>query len=130
MFVSGEELPQTHRESNGGDTPLGSRHRCLFAGLWRPVVPDPAGQAVFIDLARSDGEDHGGSTCGRYQEIDLVETQKYDERAKGCAFVAVDKRMVPGNAESAPLCKTYNTTSNFVQQMFYEPVEGVDQSAR
>ena len=36
---------------------------------------------------------------GRHQKIDVVQTQKYDERTEGCALVAIDKRMVSRNAE-------------------------------
>src|SRR6266850_1940189 len=71
----------------------------LLAGLTRPIVPDPAGEAFLADFAGRKGEDDGGGAFGWDQKIYIVEAQKYDERTEGRTLVAVDKRMIPGNAE-------------------------------
>src|SRR4029077_11047314 len=64
----------------------------------RPIIPDPAGEAFFIHLARSEGEDHCRGALRRDQEIYIVETQKHDDRAEGCPFITIDEQMISGNA--------------------------------
>jgi len=42
---------------------------------------------------------HCGGAFWGYQEIDVVETEKHEHCAESSALVAINKRMVSGNAE-------------------------------
>jgi hypothetical protein len=63
------------------------------------MVSYQTGEAVFVHFSRCERKDHGCGAFRRHQKIDVVEAQKYDDRAKSCALVAIDKRMVAGNTE-------------------------------
>src|SRR6266850_6433524 len=99
MLASRVQLPQSVRESNGGGRFVVHERCPLLAGFRRPVVPYPARQAFLADFAGGEGEDDSGGAFGWHQKIYIVEAQKYDERTEGRTLVAVDKRMIPGNAE-------------------------------
>src|SRR6195256_2931777 len=73
ICASGEELPQSQQEGNGGG-PFVHQLRHLLRRFGRPIVPDPAGESLFIYLACGEGKDHGGGAFGRHQEVYIVKT--------------------------------------------------------
>src|ERR1700744_2398066 len=81
VFDCGEELPQSRGQGNGA-APIGS-----FGG---PIVPYPAGEAVFIDLSSRQRKDHRGRIGFRHIEIDAVHTQEGVERQQRRSLVAID----------------------------------------
>src|SRR3981081_3595113 len=66
------QLAQSGGESNGGG-PSGARLCHLFSRVRGPVVPDPAGQALFPSPPCRESKNHGTSAFGWHQEIDVVE---------------------------------------------------------
>ena len=64
------------------------------------VVPDPASQTLFLDLACGKSEEHRRCLLGRHIEIDVVQSEKYDDRGEGYPFVAIHERVIAGEAES------------------------------
>src|SRR5450631_2130788 len=69
------------------------------AGLVRPIVPDPAGQAFLADFAGREGEDDGCRLRFRHNEIDAVHTEEGVQCEQRGTLVAIDKRMISRNAE-------------------------------
>src|SRR5215212_5256255 len=68
IFVSGEPLAQTRIQGNGS---------LLIGSFGRPIIPDPADQALFIHLARGEGENHGA--CLRWTLNPMSFTLRYTE---------------------------------------------------
>src|ERR1700730_12376255 len=71
----------------------------LFARLGRPIVSDPTGEALLIHLACCESKNHCRGAFGSDEEIDIVQAKEHDDCDESSTLVAVDKRMVAGNAE-------------------------------
>src|SRR6266849_8399477 len=64
-----------------------------------PVVADPTGKALLAHFAGSEGQHDGGGGLGRRREINAIEPKKNDQRCERGPLIAIDERMILGNAE-------------------------------
>src|SRR6201999_2796180 len=79
VFDCCEELPQSREQGNGA-APIGS-----FGG---PIVPYPAGEAVFVYFSSGQSENHCGRLCLRHIEIDAIQAQEGVQRQQRRSLVA------------------------------------------
>src|SRR5437868_1290736 len=67
--------------------------------LWH-VRADPAGKRLLVDLACSDAANHDHRLGLACDELDIVETEKRDDRKEGSALVPIDEGMVSRQPEA------------------------------
>src|SRR5882757_7220125 len=73
--------------------------RSLIGSFGRPIVPDPAGQALFVHLAGRERQDRGGGMRRIGSKGDTVPAQKDHHSVECGTFVAIDKSVVAGKTE-------------------------------
>src|SRR5258708_31834390 len=84
----------------------------------RQIVRNPSRETVFTDLAGSHAENDRGCCFRRYVEINAVEAKEHDDRCKRRSLIAVDKGVIPRNAER--ICGCERRETGFAVREFVE----------